>query len=198
MFRVLHKSWEILVNPDDLLFPHASSSLPEPLAQGKPLVISSVNVSGVPQVASPSRTHAVARSGPSTFHSDHSRARPATIAELAAQARENLWDPSKDLRHLLHAAESSRCTAETRLLSKDYEGAFVEFAKAATLVLEKIPTHKEYRTLLKTDQRHNLSMVSPSESSVTLFIRSSECSLPLLPGLPQPQNAGHGASEAAD
>ena len=198
MFRVLHKSWELLVNQDDLLFPHASSSLPEPLAQGKPQVISSINVSGVPQVASPPHTHAVARSGPSSFHSDHSRARPATIAELAAQARENLWDPSKDLRHLLHAAESSRCTAETHLLSKDYEGAFVEFAKAATLVLEKIPTHEEYRTRLKTDQRHNLSMVSPSESWVPLFVHSPECSMSLLLGLPQPQNARHGASEAAD
>lgn len=42
----------------------------------------------------------------------------------------------------------------------DLEAAFVEFAKAATIILEKLPTHKEYYTLLSPTQRHNLGIVS--------------------------------------
>ena len=87
--------------------------------------------------------------------------RPATIAELAAQAQENLWDPSKGLKHWLRTAEKSRRNAEALVADSDFEGAFVEYAKAATIVLEKLPTHREYQTLLNADQRHNLGMVSP-------------------------------------
>ncbi len=65
--------------------------------------------------------------------------RLVTIAELAAQAQENLWDP-KGLKHWLGIAEKSRRTAEALLQSKDYEGAFVEFTKAAAIVLEKLPS----------------------------------------------------------
>ena len=104
-------------------------------------------------------SHPTAGSGPSSSRSNYYR--PATIAELAAQAQENLWDPSKGLKPWLRTAEKSRRTAEALLQAKDYEGAFVEFAKAATIVLEKLPTHREYQTLLNTDQRHNLGMVSP-------------------------------------
>lgn len=88
--------------------------------------------------------------------------RPATIAELAARAQANLWDPSKGLKHWLRTAEKARRTAETYIEVKDYENAFIEYAKAATIVLEKLPHHKEYLSLLNADQRHNLGMVSPS------------------------------------
>ncbi|RPD76125.1 hypothetical protein L226DRAFT_448606, partial [Lentinus tigrinus ALCF2SS1-7] len=98
--------------------------------------------------------------GPSSSRPQYYR--PATIAELAAQAQENLWDPSKGLKHWLRTAEKSRRNAETLVANSDFEGAFVEYAKAATIVLEKLPTHREYQTLLNPDQRHNLGMVSPS------------------------------------
>lgn len=86
--------------------------------------------------------------------------RPATIAELAAKAQENLWDPNKPLKHWLRAAEKSRRTAEAYVESGDYERGFIEFARAATIVLEKLPYHREYSTLLNPDQRQNLGMVS--------------------------------------
>ncbi|KAH9854548.1 hypothetical protein C2E23DRAFT_726199 [Lenzites betulinus] len=86
--------------------------------------------------------------------------RPATIAELAAQAQENLWDPSLGLKHWLRTAEKARRTAESLTQAHEYESAFVEYAKAATIVLEKLPTHREYQTLLNADQRSNLGMVS--------------------------------------
>ena len=103
--------------------------------------------------------------------------RPATIAELAARAQANLWDPSKGLKHWLRTAEKARRAAESYVEAKDYESAFIEYAKAATIVLEKLPYHKEYQTLLNADQRHNLGMVSqilPSPLALAVWI----------PGLP--------------
>ncbi|KAI0752757.1 hypothetical protein C8Q80DRAFT_473427 [Daedaleopsis nitida] len=102
--------------------------------------------------------HHSAGAGPSSARSSYYR--PATIAELAAQAQENLWDPSKGLKHWLRTAEKARRNAEALIQNSNFEGAFVEYAKAATIVLEKLPTHREYQTLLNADQRHNLGMVS--------------------------------------
>ena len=41
------------------------------------------------------------------------------------------------------------------------ENAFVELAKAATLVLERLPEHPEYNAKLNTAQKHNLGLVCP-------------------------------------
>ncbi|OSD01066.1 hypothetical protein PYCCODRAFT_1345200, partial [Trametes coccinea BRFM310] len=86
--------------------------------------------------------------------------RPATIGELATAASADLWDPSKGLKHWLRTAEKARRTGDSLVQLRDYEGAFMEYAKAATIVLEKLPTHREYQTLLNADQRSNLGMVS--------------------------------------
>ena len=102
--------------------------------------------------------------GPSTARSQ-GYYRPATIAELAAQAQENLWDPAKGLKHWLRTAEKARRNAEQLVQARDYEGAFIEYAKAATIVLEKLPTHSEYTTLLSVDQRQNLGLVSAHSST---------------------------------
>ncbi|KAI0372553.1 Mov34-domain-containing protein [Pilatotrama ljubarskyi] len=100
-----------------------------------------------------------AGAGPSSSRSSRNHFyRPATIAELAAQAQENLWNPNLGLKHWLRTAEKARRTAEQLIQAHDYEGAFVEYAKAATIVLEKLPTHREYQTLLNADQRNNLGM----------------------------------------
>ncbi|KAI0827354.1 hypothetical protein BC628DRAFT_1409727 [Trametes gibbosa] len=98
--------------------------------------------------------------GPSNPRSARTYYRPATIAELAAQAQENLWDPNIGLKHWLRTAEKARRMAESLTQAHEYESAFVEYAKAATIVLEKLPTHREYQTLLNADQRSNLGMVS--------------------------------------
>lgn len=86
--------------------------------------------------------------------------RPATIAELAALAQKDVWDPSKPLKHWLRTAEKARKVGQGHVDNHNYESAFVEFAKAATIILEKLPTHNEYQVLLNADQRHNLGMVS--------------------------------------
>ena len=86
--------------------------------------------------------------------------RPLSIAELADRALHNLWDSSRSLKQWLKAADGFRKAGRSYVDAGDLEAAFVEFAKAATIILEKLPTHKEYYTLLSPTQRHNLGIVS--------------------------------------
>ncbi len=64
----------------------------------------------------------------------------------------------KDEKQHLRAAEKNRRTAKELHKASDLEAAFVEYAKAATLVLEKVPTHLDYHTLTN-DQQRNLALV---------------------------------------
>jgi len=88
------------------------------------------------------------------------RYRPASIAELADRARDDLWDPSKDVRHLLVTAQNHRAAGTGYVEAGDLEGAFVEYARAATIVVEKVPSHRDFCTSLTVDQRYNLALVS--------------------------------------
>lgn len=103
-------------------------------------------------------TSSLARPSP---QSSSSPRRPFCIAELANHATHNLWDPSKGLKQWLKAADGFRKAGRAYHEAGDLEAAFVEFAKAATIILEKLPSHKEYFTLLTATQRHNLGLVSP-------------------------------------
>jgi STAM-binding protein len=85
--------------------------------------------------------------------------RPATIAELAERARETNWDPSLSLKHWLKTAERYRDAGYAFIDSGDLEQGFVELARAATIVMEKAPTHRDYQTLLKPAMRKNLGSV---------------------------------------
>ncbi|GLB39540.1 putative prokaryotic homologs of the JAB domain containing protein [Lyophyllum shimeji] len=84
--------------------------------------------------------------------------KPATIAQLAEAALDNLWDETRELKHYLRTAEKYRKQARQHVVEGDLENAFVMFAKAATLVLEKIPTHRDFTTLLNPAQRNNLTL----------------------------------------
>ena len=99
---------------------------------------------------------------PSNASRHHPRAgpsrRPATISELAERA--NIpWDESKGFKHHLKLAEKYRRDGKEYARSGDMENAFVELAKAATLVLERLPEHPDYNTKLNPAQRHNLGLV---------------------------------------
>lgn len=91
--------------------------------------------------------------------------RPPTISELAEEALEELeWDENRDLKQTLRITEKTWKEARELHQSGRLEKAFVVLARAATLILEKIPTHKHYSTLLNSTQRHNLALVSSSIS----------------------------------
>ena len=114
-------------------------------------------------------TSSYARPSP---QSSSSPRRPFCIAELADRATHNLWDPSKGLKQWLKAADGFRKAGKAYHEAGDLEAAFVEFAKAATIILEKLPSHKEYFSLLTATQRHNLGLVSPQYFSSCPFLSS--------------------------
>ncbi|KAG2356406.1 hypothetical protein BDR07DRAFT_1453429 [Suillus spraguei] len=84
--------------------------------------------------------------------------RPSTIAELSERALSNLWDPSKGLKQWLKKADGFRKAGRAHAEAGELEEAFMEYAKSATIILEKLPMHKEYYTLLSPTQRHNLGL----------------------------------------
>lgn len=86
--------------------------------------------------------------------------RPPTISELAERGKQNLWDPAKPLKHWLRTAEAHKRAAQAFEDNRDLENAFLEYAKAATIVVDKIPSHSEYHTVLNPLQRKNLGLVS--------------------------------------
>jgi hypothetical protein len=86
--------------------------------------------------------------------------RPYSIGELAERAKQILGEDPKQFKTWLRIAENARRDAKSFQEQGDLESAFVEYAKAATIVLEKIPAHPEYRILLSTTQRHNMGLVS--------------------------------------
>ena len=82
-----------------------------------------------------------------------------STSELAAIAARDAWAPNKPLKHWLRTAEKARKAGQAYVEAQNYESAFVEFARAATIVLEKLPLHAEFQVLLNAEQRRNLSMV---------------------------------------
>lgn len=85
--------------------------------------------------------------------------RPASIAELAERALDNPWEEGRELKYYLRVAEKCRRDGREAMQKGDLENAFVQHARAATLVLEKLPSHRDYHELLSSAQRHNLGLV---------------------------------------
>jgi hypothetical protein len=105
-------------------------------------------VQGIPPSATIRPTHRPAR-----------QRRPATIAELAERARDTSWDPTLSLKYWLKTAERHRNAGYEHIDKGDLENGFVELARAATIVMEKVPIHKDYQTQLKPELRKNLGSV---------------------------------------
>ncbi|KZV71236.1 hypothetical protein PENSPDRAFT_630656 [Peniophora sp. CONT] len=84
--------------------------------------------------------------------------RPRTIAELAEAAKLGTDDDSLPLKQYLRNAETARKHGRRLYEEDDLENAFIQLARAATIVLEKLPAHKDYRALLNSTQRHNMGL----------------------------------------
>jgi hypothetical protein len=118
---------------------------------------------GLPSAAHrllPSSTIMTTLHGPD-YRSNAGPSRPASIQELASRAHKftDNWDPSKELKYWLRVAEHARHLAQSYDRDNDIENAFVEYAKAATLILQKIPQHREFSQRLDSTQRETLSIV---------------------------------------
>lgn len=98
---------------------------------------------------------------------------PATIPELAERALADPFDDRAPLKHHLRTAEKYRKEGKDLAKQGDLENAFVLLAKAATLVLEKLPAHREYHAMLTGEQQNNLALVRCE------LLRQDICSLNL-------------------
>jgi hypothetical protein len=110
----------------------------------------------------------------SQYPIQHSQShRPATLAELTERALNNVWDPNLGIKHHLKTAQRHRTIGNDLIKSGDLEGAFVELAMAGTLVTEKVPSHRDYHTMLNRDLRKNLGVVSDNSSCTDLVYSPS-------------------------
>lgn len=111
----------------------------------------------------------------------HHQQRPIAFKELIDHALDNLYDETKSLKHHLKLAERHRRNAKTCESKGDLENAFIHFACSAVLVLDKLPTHREYFSMLNGTQRHNMEMVSaPAQPFVPILHYYPIQSYPLL------------------
>jgi len=86
---------------------------------------------------------------------------PYSINELSKMAAlENIYDDEKDLKYHLRIAEKYKREGSQFVKDEQLENAFIAYARAVTLVLEKLPYHRDFRKILTPTQRHNLSLVS--------------------------------------
>ncbi|KAG7096055.1 hypothetical protein E1B28_006736 [Marasmius oreades] len=94
----------------------------------------------------------------SSSASNHLQRMPSSIAELAQKARNNPLRENQSLKYYLKHAESNRREAFKFAEAGDLESAFIFFARTASLVLETLPSHPDYKTALDDNQRANLNM----------------------------------------
>jgi STAM-binding protein len=95
---------------------------------------------------------------PRTAFPSHKASRPHSIPELAEVAKQSIGDDARPFKTWLRMAGDARRDAQIFQEQGDLESAFVEFAKAAMITLEKIPDHPN--NILTLSQKHNMSLVS--------------------------------------
>ena len=95
---------------------------------------------------------------PPSHHQPESR--PHSTGELAEIARRSLGADPRPFNTWLRIVENARRDAKTFAEQGNIESAFMEYAKAVTIVLEKIPYYPEYRALHNSMQRNDMGLVS--------------------------------------
>ncbi|KAF9071868.1 hypothetical protein BDP27DRAFT_462410 [Rhodocollybia butyracea] len=90
--------------------------------------------------------------------SEAAHRRPAMISELAARAQQTSWEEDGSFKYFLRLAEKYRKEAKEAVSKGELEEAFIAFARSASIVLEKLPNHRDYNSTLNPSQRHNLSL----------------------------------------
>ena len=85
-------------------------------------------------------------------------------------AKQSLGGDARPFKAWLRKAENARRDALRLKEQGDLEPAFAEFTKAVTILLEKIPSHSDYRVLLTLTQRHNIRLVSYLHAPVPRFL----------------------------
>ena len=79
--------------------------------------------------------------------------------ELERRARDNLYDPTKNLKHWLRFSNQCRRNSRMRAEEGNLAESFVELTKATVLILEMLPRHPGYKLVLNATQKANLRNV---------------------------------------
>ncbi|KAG6841817.1 hypothetical protein C0991_006701 [Blastosporella zonata] len=106
--------------------------------------------------------------------------RPQTIASLTAVALADFWGPVKEFKSCLRIAELLRKNARKYVddLEQDYDAAFILYTRAATLVMEKLPEHRDYKILTekqKGNLRAAMSLLSIVINDPRLYQQLLQC-----------------------
>jgi hypothetical protein len=73
-----------------------------------------------------------------TIFQPQAASRPHSVAELAEMAKDSLGEADLPFKTWLRIAENARRDAKSHEEQGDFESAFVDYARAATIALEKI------------------------------------------------------------
>lgn len=94
--------------------------------------------------------------------------KPANIADLAALAREVKWDPKTPFREILQKAQMHDDLGKAAAAEGDIELAFVQYAKAATLIFDEVPTRPDY--LIGTNEQQKKALRDVCRCYPSLFV----------------------------
>lgn len=83
--------------------------------------------------------------------------RPSSIDELVQRARDRPHNASRSLNLLVKDAEQYNKLAKVQHAQCNYEEAFVNYTKAATIILEELPQHRDNNILLSDTQKNDIS-----------------------------------------
>ncbi|KAH7106868.1 Mov34-domain-containing protein [Auriculariales sp. MPI-PUGE-AT-0066] len=122
---------------------------------------------------------------------------PRSIAELGKAAQGFPYDGSKSLKEILITTSALKKAGDRHRDEGDLEAAFISYARAATIVLERIPSHVSYQELTSV-HRHNLNL---NGNDILDPNRSAETTPRQPPRQPPPQStqsSGASASSAAE
>ena len=92
---------------------------------------------------------------PATLPRTH---RPRSIEKLRALARPATYDSDRSFKDQLHAIGVLRSQSILHHKKGDLENAFLYMARAAALILEKLPSHAQY-DILSSKQKIDLAAV---------------------------------------
>lgn len=85
--------------------------------------------------------------------------RPTTV-KPADSNHDQLQDKARDLKSYLREAEKLRALATQCSIEGDLKNAYILLGNAASMALEKIPTHRDFAALLNPRQRDAVNLVS--------------------------------------
>lgn len=84
------------------------------------------------------------------------------MAELAEQAEDFVWDPSKPMSYWRDFVSDALTTSETYEAMEEYELAYIERSRALSVLLERLPSHEDYDDEVPPMSREYVEATIPS------------------------------------